>query len=785
MKESIFLIIKSQLINRKKQSILTALSITTCTLVLCLGLAIVLEMQGPYDQMFEQQRASHLLLHFDRQTDSPSEIISWLSNQEQVSSHTNFTAHHTFGKKCTHKGREMDVLLTLTEHSDDYLQQDLLQIVDGSDGLHPGSGEVWLPVHLRKSHNIALGDTIVLPLQKGNYALEVGAFVIDPHYVSGLMNPTRVWVAQNELAMFLPVNSISGGSIGVRLKDASQIEEVWSKFNQENAYNGSHFKYHLFKGVFLSFFNLIGIVLLIFAILGICLTVLLLINNLRNVLLADYKQLGIYKAIGFSSRQIITAYCIQYGSIALLGIAIAVLMASGISGMISGLLSQSLGQVDTHLSIATAAQITSLVIVLIVLLCTIWQVRKIKNVAPNIAIREEQPVIQSSKLKATSLSHLNRLPLPAFIASRLLLSDKRRFLFSVLSMIGIISLLCFCINISNSFLQLQNNRSYWGFEEADVLISPGSRLMAKQNEQQFIKQLERQDEVACVTPFSFYSIDITSPSKEVEEIYGKVYGQNIDALGLPVLEGSNPIHEKELALCINTAKQFQVQLGDQIPVMIDGLRTDLKVVGIYQDISNMGKGFRLSSETLHGINPMFKSSTYALLLEEGIDKVVFEKTLQGRFGESLKVEKGAEQRQEVISLVSGVNTAFLLIAGFFLLFMSIIIFNDQVLELRENETSFNVLKAIGFSRGQIRQGLYVKILVIVLISSFLALPLAHFISPRIMNAFTGGIGLPQFPYLPSFVKTLLLVPLLAMISVLLIRFSSKSINRIKSSLLIS
>jgi len=785
MKNSIFLILKSQLLNRKKQSILTGLSIATCTLVLCVGLAIVLGMQSPYDRMFDQLQASHLLLHFDKKMDDPSAIINWFKNQEAVAKVTDFSAHHTFSKKCIHQGKEMEVLLNLTERNKSLLHQDQLKIVEGTANIHPAFGKIWLPQHFKKSHGIELGDTIVLPLQQGSYDLIVSAFVIDPHYISGLMNPTRAWVGEGELAMFLPLKDITHGSIGVRMNQVSDNEKVWAEFNQAIEYNGSHFKFDLFKNVFLSFYNLIGVVLLIFAVLGIGLTILLLTNNLRNILLADYKELGIYKAIGVSAWQIMKAYLMQFGLLAVVGILIGLGLAQIILVNFSALLSASLGSVDTYLAMNIPAIASSLVVFVMVLLSTLWQIRKIRKVVPQIAIRVGRPTPSVSSQNSFQTEAIHTLPTSIFLATRLILSDRKRFIFSVLSLAGIVGLLCFCINVSNSFSKLKDNKTYWGFEEAEVLLSPGSRLVVQMSEAQFTQQLEKQNSVKSVTPFAYYNMTVAANKNQLaEEIYGKVYSKNIDALGLPVLDGRNPKNQNEVAFCINTARAHQVTIGDSILATVDGLDLKLKVVGVYQDISNMGKGFRLSGATMRYINPMFKAQTYALRLEEGIDKSSFAMGLQKKFGESLKIEKGAEQRQEVIAVINGVKTAFMLIACFFLLVMGIIVYNDQILELRENDKSFHIFKAIGFSHQQIRQGLYWKMLLTVLASSAIGIPFAYLLSPIVMNGFTGGIGLTQFPYWPSLAKTLLLIPALSLFTIFLIRLSSNALKRIQPSLLV-
>ncbi len=785
MKNSILLILKSHLVNRKKQSIVTGLSIATCTLILCVGIAIVLGMQSPYDRMFDQQQASHILLHFDKKMDDPTAISRWFANQEAVAKVSDFSAHHTFPKKCIHKGKEMEVLLILTEHNQSHLHQDQLRIVEGTANVHPEFGKVWLPIHFKKSHGIELGDTIVLPLKQGSYDLVVSAFIIDPHYISGLMNPTRVWIAEGGLAMFLTAQDITYGSIGVRLHKHENPQKIWSEFSKVFEYNGSHFTFELFKNIFLSFYNLIGVVLLIFAVLGIALTLLLLTNNLRNILLGDYKELGIYKAIGLSTKQIRRTYVVQFGILAFLGIITGLGFAVVVLSTFSNLLSNSLGKVDTNLAISIPAFISSISIFVLVLLSTLWQIRKIKNVVPQVAIRVGRPAPNISSNNSRDHKMLHHLPNSVFLALKMIVSDKKRFVFSMLSLTGIVALLCFCINVSNSFTKLEDNKTYWGFEAAEVLLSPGSRLLVQMSETQFTKQLEKEPGVKSVSPFAYHNMTIINSKNQLaEEIYGKVYSQNIDALGLQLLAGRNPTVENEVALCINTARTQGASVGDTIIAAIDGLTLKLKVVGIYQDISNMGKGFRLSGATMKHINPMFKAQIYGLRLNEGIDKATFAAALQRKFGESLKIEKGSEQRQEVKAVINGVKTAFATISCFFLIIMGIIIYNDQLLELRENDKSFHIFKAIGFSNRQIRISLYWKMLFNIIASSLIGIPLAVLLSPVLMNAFTGSIGLTQFPYWPSFTKTLLLIPTLLIISIVLVRCSTNALKRIQASLLV-
>src|SRR5580704_7806057 len=99
---------------------------------------------------------------------------------------------------------------------------------------------IWLTNTLATSEGISVGDVIQVPTSRGMYALTVAAIVVDANYSSGLISPTRIWVAPGDLAMMFTIEKLRDVAIGVRLVHPDRVQPLWNQFvaSRSGVFNG-------------------------------------------------------------------------------------------------------------------------------------------------------------------------------------------------------------------------------------------------------------------------------------------------------------------------------------------------------------------------------------------------------------------------------------------------------------------------------------------------------------------------------------------------------------------
>ncbi len=224
--KSILLISIANIKRRKMQSFLIGSCIALSALLFSTTLGVMSGIREPFDILFNQLKASHILLYFDQQQQDAEDISNWFQEQSEVESVSQSVPFFTLDQPIIYKDEEIDLNVQLTEHHEGNLKQDKVLILKGDEKPHPAMGEIWIPNHLATANNIQIGDTLGIPVSEGLYPLIVSATLVDPHYASGLFNPTRAWLAPGSLPFIFPISKLNKLMLGVRLKSPDDIDAL-------------------------------------------------------------------------------------------------------------------------------------------------------------------------------------------------------------------------------------------------------------------------------------------------------------------------------------------------------------------------------------------------------------------------------------------------------------------------------------------------------------------------------------------------------------------------------
>jgi hypothetical protein len=90
------------------------------------------------------------------------------------------------------------------------------------------------------------------------YSVIVSATVADPHYGSGMVNPTRAWLAEGDIPFFVPVVQLGGMMTGIRLKNPNQHHYSGRDSGGISSITGVNLTYSLFKNAYMSVYPRYG-----------------------------------------------------------------------------------------------------------------------------------------------------------------------------------------------------------------------------------------------------------------------------------------------------------------------------------------------------------------------------------------------------------------------------------------------------------------------------------------------------------------------------------------------
>ena len=783
---SVFLVAWANIRRSKKQNLLVGLSIFLSVLLLTTAIGILSGIDKPFDAMFDRLKASHILLYYDQRENNSEDIKDWFLQQPEVEFAGEGQSFLMITEPLIYHDEKVDIMVRLTEYDESQNSYDQLLKQEGDDKKTPGWGEVWIPKHLSNKYGIAVGDTLQIPLTNGLYPLTVSSVVIDPHYASGLINPNRLWIAPGMLSFVVQVGKMNDVMQGIRLKDKKDIDKIWARFNNEMNYRGSNLQYSLFKSVFTSVYKIIGLVIIVFSILAIVISTYIISTLIISSVLADGRLTGILKAVGFKPGQIIHIYLIRYSLLMSLFIPAGLLASRFSIKVILQSILKSIGLMNFNFQFWPVFLFSSLFFILLIILLVWVYSKKAGKVIPADALRSVSGDVNLSRTGRNLKIGMERISMSLWIALKLIADNPKKSLLSLINLVLTVFIFGFSVNISNSFSKITDHKAAWGFDNSDLQITRSKDIILPLEHSVLVDQLKNEKWMEKVIPFSYYELVVPSTNGAAPStLNGKVFEGSPSVVGLINLSGTHPSGKNEISLCVGTAKKLSAVVDDSVILLIENEPKKFRVSGIYQDISNLGEGFRLDEAAVQAINPLFKPDRYALIVTDKTRVKEFKTELLKKYGEAIKIELTIDDQLSFFGVTKNINASLLLITLFFSCILIVSVFNDIFLSIWENRASIGIFKLIGFTPHQLRMIMIWKTGILTSVAMLLGFPLVLSVGPQLMSSVTAGFGVVDFPFAVSTPGSIVAMLVLLAVAVLSSYWASTSIKRIRTQILVN
>jgi len=783
--KSVLLITWANIRRRKIQTILVAICIALAALMFSTLLGIGLGMQRPFENLFSRLKASHILMDFDVNDHNPEEIKTWFEQQEEVLSVSDPRQQVGIGKRVIYKEQELDKPIYLQEHAGNDKNHDKLDILEGDLKSFPGPGEIWIPNHWRSNLKMGIGDTISVPTDNGLFSLVISAIVVDAHYANGLFNPSPAWVGPGGLSLLFSLKDLTRSVMGIRLKSKEHVDSVWARFNKEFSYQGFGTLYSFFKQVFQIVYQITGGLLFVFAVFGVIVTLIITSSVVSSAIKTDYKMIGMLKAQGFTNRNVISVYLIQFFFITCLAVPIGLIGGYFLTQLVFKSLITAIGTVNFSISLLLPSIGTFFAFLAGITLITYRTSRQASHILPVTAIRNGGPPQRSfagSQFKLFTLRPKSNILV--FLGLRFLVSNKKRSLFLFIGLLFVVFVQILYVNGTHSINQLDENRPAWGFSLSDLFVNQNGFFMENQDDY-FMEAMEDDDRVKWVVKWGFKGATIPAKDgKAPESIFGIVYDDDIEIVGLEVLEGRHPVFEDEISLGITSGAELDKGIGDTLELFLEGQLVPYNITGMYQSLNNLSRGFYMRLEAITEINPLYQLRGYQLRLKKGIDIDDYANELVQDYGTSFRIVESRDQLGQLKSIIKGIQDVMTLVFVMFIGVLFVAVFNDTVLSIREGQRNLGIYKAIGFTPKQLQLSLIVKSLILAFFALIVGMPISLYIIPSSLNLLTTEAGLSQFPYVFNLNYTLLVIPFILLITIVSVWIASRRLLKIRPRILV-
>jgi len=723
---------RANLRSRKLQASLIFLTLAASALLITTALTAYFAGKRLYDQLMARTHGAHIVLSAKGDLAAPEELTAAVQANPDVVEAT--APRTTFRFTLIAPNGKKDEVIVQDLDPDQKIASPWL--VEGSLP-QPGQAEILLDRNLAAARGIHVGDEVTLLAgEKRNRFTVAGTFVTSIFCAYPGCRPARAYLAPGALATAMQKEGVKPESweIALRLRHPQQAEAVFRDLLQTLPQGGVEGYTWLKIRRFVGFdVRLQAIFMLAFAVLAALVGGFLIANAISGALRAQTRQIGLLRAIGFTNGQLAGVYLSEY---------LALGLVAGLLGMIAGVFLAARLFVDltaryaaepVHPPLGVLAA-TLAAVLLVVLLAALLPLRRITRLDTVTAIRQgmEPPRRHRARL-------LRRLPLPVAHGLASLLATPTRSLLTALGLAVVTLAVTVALSLGATVRAFADDPQGMGIvPEAEVEVIVGEGISSES----LLQAIQSRPDVISYACQAVRGVRLAGES---DTIYPRFLCGDVSLFDNMLLEGRLPQADDEATAAYTIAREHNWHVGDAIRVVVDDQTYDMRLVGIYRDMNNVGQMLILPYHPFFADKP---PRLFYLRLSPDADPHVVLAELQQQFGEGLAGEvvaetlRNADSGQNVGAMLERTVQALALLLGVIAMFG---VLSSVSMSVHEDRRLVGILKALGMTPAQVVSSILSSAAALALIGYVAGAPLGVVAARALFRTLAGQVGLGPIP----------------------------------------
>lgn len=751
--------------------------ILIAALLLNIGLMVITQINPFFDNKVEELKDPHVTIMMDRASYQPT-YGEYLKNYSGVTETETEDIIIMNMAKIKYGNSELTNSVTIfnADASRNIGPLKLIEKLDTSS-----TNDIFVPYSFKTDGGYKLGDTFTIQYQEKVYEYRIGGF-----FESTMMGTTNIGIMKFMLPE-IPYQKIAGNlddqSNGIILsavmEDKTQSSKVLNDFMKAfpQTMTGETTPYiwglniELVKNVNTLTINIVATILVAFATILVLVSLIVIKFRVSNSIEDGMTNIGVLKAIGYTSGQILSSIILQFVLIALsssvVGIALSYALMPFFGDIISNLSGLKWIQ-DFDLIINGISIFLVAFCIVIVTLLSAFRVRKILPIA---ALRGG---IQTHSFRK------NHFPLETakgglhfLLAIKSMLSNAKQNLMILIIIIALTFASIFSVvlyyNIASDKTAFVN---LFGTEKANVLINVNPDV----DTNALLSDIEQMDHVRLVNIFDLITtkIDGQSVDTNVTVDYSRLEN-NI------VYEGRHPKYENEISISWVVSSQINKGIGDTVKVEYGDEAKNYLVTGLSQSIANLGQVAAVTIEGIQQLHSDYKGSILYVYLD-GISNKDFIKNVQDRYGDSIvetvDIDKNIESQTGMYTAaVFAVMLMVLIITVLVVVLILYLVIKTMIIKRKKE---FGVMKALGYSTIQLMNQISISFLPVILTGVAFGGVLGYFFTNPMLSVLLSSAGVKRLEFTIQLPTILILCVAILILAYIVSMVVSRRIKKISA-----
>jgi putative ABC transport system permease protein len=746
--------IKADLFHHRIVSFLIICTVIVSAALLTLALSTLMNLGAPYDRVFEEVNGAHLWLFFKPGLVNTADIRRIEALPDVVNS-----TGLQYGYVTQARLHETQVWVTLRVATLKQPDVHRLYFLEGRNFL-PRAKEVVAEKFLDTTYKLAIGDQVVITRSDGmDVSLPVVGLAYDAMYDTYRIDQSPyLYVSEETLRSLFPDKDTWSWSLGLRLSDPEKVDDVLAEVESMRSlkFVKSHTDWHDVKESAIFEGQLASIFLSAFSLFAILATVLIIISVVSSTILSQIKQIGILKALGFTSGQILLLYVGQYTILSLIGTTFGFLLGLELASVPMQAVTASLNTTFRPPFSFTLLYLVFCIVPGATMLAAFSAAARGSraNIIKSIAIGAEAPT--RKMFWGARLAEALGAPVVLVLGlNDIFVRPLRSFLTGLNLTLGVIGIV-FGLALTDTIQAFRENPALLGIVY-DAIVT----------RQQVSDNLSQRLLTKAPGVEAFYGeIQVKAWAQDEKTFKVRAVEGNLNAFPFQIIEGRFfQLGTNEAVAGKGLLDWLGVGIGDTITVNLenkDGPEMFWVIVGVYPEPADAGQRLMVN---LSSVNRLIKSNhpnTYYLKLNPDADIPVIRNFLAPHKKSDLSLVTVGEAIPESVIYL---QLAIFALAGILIAIAIVNVLIMSLLTAQEKLRVIGILKTIGMTPAQIVQMFNITAGSLGTLAVFVGLPVGLVMTQNLLTLLSNAFGFGRISVSLDPVRAAALIPFIIVVSV--------------------
>lgn len=701
--ETTGMLMKSYLKKSKGQMLSLFLLIVIAVTILNTGALVFFNYQRSFLNRMEELNGAHFMAALPK-SDEDDQYLTFIQNYKGVNQVETQQVLIFPGASLPYGDSRLEQVFLITSLGDD---RDIskLNMVEEDASIQNG---IYLPYIMKTGGYHKIGETFDIQFNHKTYEFTIAGFIEDVSLTSSInLGGIGAYLKEGDFKN-LQEKSKEWNNLGTLV--SARMDDYRDSVNLTSDFKKQMSGAQRLEGTAMNLWcqdavlgvrartltsNIGGSIMISFALIIVLISMVVIRFRIINMIEEDMKNVGVLKALGYTSGQIVISFVLQFAVIGGIGAVLGVLASYGVLPLINELFSAQTGIV-WHQGFHAAISIIVIVLILIITgSIAFFASGRINHLHPILAIRGgiathsfRKNVIALDQSKGT----LNLL----LAAKNALQNTKKNVMIGIIiSFLTFVALFAWTMYY-NIALDKSSFLNIIGAEMADfVAVVPENEKAGS-----FQNKIQDMDNVRKTFYYDTLSTRVngTDCMATVLEDFQVIENNTI-------YKGRYPKHDNEAAMGALLSEVLGKEIGDTIIVESGNEKKEYLVTGLTQGSFYLGMDIMVTKTGIEEILPAFKQSNLYVYLNQSDDRAlaVFQDHINKMYGEDeISLTKNKEVIFSTINIYSKMTTIIAIgILCTTVLVITLVLYLIIRMMITRQKQYYGIQKSIGFTTGQI------------------------------------------------------------------------------------